>query len=51
MGDYKGAVEAQEIAIAKAKEYLKNGKFAGFILEDTVKEYEAELAKYKEKLK
>jgi len=51
MGDYKGAVEAQEIAIAKAKEYLKNGKFAGFILEETVKEYEAELAKYKEKLK
>lgn len=51
MGDYKGAIEAQEIAIAKAKEYLKNGKFAGFILEDTVKEYEAELAKYKEKLK
>lgn len=51
MGDYKGAVGAQETAIAKAKEYLKNGKFAGFILEDTVKEYEAELAKYQEKLK
>nr|WP_162988789.1 hypothetical protein [Pedobacter schmidteae] len=43
-------VIAEDIAIAKAKEYLKNGKFAGFILEDRVKEYEAELAKYKEKI-
>jgi len=51
MGDYKGAVEAQETAIAKAKEYLKNGKFAGFVLEDTVKEYEAALEKYKKGIK
>lgn len=51
MEDYKGAAEAEEIAIAKAKEYLKNGKFAGFILEDTVKEYEAELVRYKEKIR
>lgn len=51
MGDYKGAAEAEETAIAKAKGYLKAGKFAGFILEDTVKEYEVELAKYKEKIR
>lgn len=51
MGDYKEAAQAQETAIAKAKEYLKNGKFAGFILEDTVKEYEAELANYKKNIK
>lgn len=51
MSDYKGAVQAQEQAIAMAKQYLKDGKFVGFILPATVAEYETQLDKYKKMLK
>jgi tetratricopeptide (TPR) repeat protein len=51
MGDYKAAVESQEKAITEAKESLKEGKYTGFILEDTVKEYEKTLEEYKKNLK
>jgi thiol-disulfide isomerase/thioredoxin len=51
MGDYKGAVEAQEKAIAIGKQYLKDGKFVGFVLPDTITEYEAKLVTYKSKVK
>ena len=51
MNDYKAAVDAQEKAIAIGKEYLKDGKFVGFVLPDTITEYEAKLEKYKEMIK
>ncbi|QDW27908.1 TlpA family protein disulfide reductase [Pedobacter sp. KBS0701] len=51
MGDYKSAAVAQEQAIAKAKEYLKEKKFVGFVMESTVTEYEAKLAEYKKLIK
>lgn len=51
MGDYKQAVEKQDKAVKMAKQYLKEGKFAGFIIEDTIKELEKSLAEYKKKLK
>ncbi|MDD4638422.1 MAG: TlpA disulfide reductase family protein [Bacteroidales bacterium] len=51
MGDFKGAVEAQEKAVAAAKQGLKENKYPGFITEDTIKEYEEVLAGYKTKLK
>lgn len=51
MNDYKGAVQAQEKAIAIGKQYLKDGKFVGFVLPDTITEYEAKLATYKSKIK
>jgi thiol-disulfide isomerase/thioredoxin len=47
MGDKKQAVAHQEKAVTIAKQYLKEGKFAGFILEDSVKEMEKQLAEYK----
>lgn len=50
MGDYKAAVETQEKAVASGKQALKEGKFAGFITEDTVKEDEKTLAAFKKKL-
>lgn len=49
--DYKNAITTQQKAITLAKQALKEGKFAGFILEDTIKEYEQALADYKAKLK
>lgn len=51
MGDYKGAVEAQEKAVNAARQGLKENKYPGFITEDTIKEYEETLAGYKTKLK
>ncbi|MBV4358718.1 TlpA family protein disulfide reductase [Pinibacter aurantiacus] len=51
MGDYKTAVETQQLAIDSAKQSLKEGKFAGFILQSTVDEYEKTLANYKKNLK
>lgn len=51
MGDYKQAVAYQQKAVNTGKQYLKEGKFAGFIIEDTIKELEAPLAEYKKKLK
>ena len=51
MDDYKSAVEAQEKAISIGKQYLKEGKFVGFVLPDTITEYEAKLATYKSKVK
>ncbi|MBV7529662.1 TlpA disulfide reductase family protein [Chitinophaga sp. sic0106] len=51
MGDYKNAVNYQQQAVDAGKQYLKEGKFAGFILEDTVKEMEAKLAEFKKQLK
>lgn len=50
MGDYKTAVETQEKSIAGARQALKEGKFTGFITEDTIKEDEKTLAEYKKKL-
>lgn len=47
MNDYKSAVQYQEKAIATARQLLKEGKFAGFIMEDTIKESEKKLADYK----
>lgn len=47
MDDYKAAIEMQEKAVKSAKQSLKEGKFPGFIMEDTVKELEATLAEYK----
>jgi len=49
--DYKMAVETQEKAIESAKQAIKDGKFVGFITDDTIKELEEELVGYKEKLK
>jgi tetratricopeptide (TPR) repeat protein len=51
MNDYKNAVQYQEKAIATARQLLKEGKFAGFIMEDTIKESEKKLAGYKKELK
>lgn len=51
MGDYKGAVEAQDKAVSTAKQALKENKYPGFITEDIIKEYEETLAGYKTKLK
>ncbi|MGN8038707.1 TlpA family protein disulfide reductase [Chitinophaga sp. 22321] len=51
MGDYKQAVEKQGKALAAGKQYLKEGKFAGFIIKDTITELEKQLAEYKKKLK
>lgn len=51
MNDYKSAVQYQEKAIATARQFLKEGKFAGFIMEDTIKESEKKLAGYKKELK
>lgn len=51
MKDFKKAAEAQQEAITIAKGYLKDGQFAGFILEDHVKEMEKKLADYKQKKK
>jgi thiol-disulfide isomerase/thioredoxin len=48
--DYKKAVEMQEKAIAIAKQCIKEGKYVGFIMDDTVKEFEETLKGYKEKL-
>ncbi len=50
MGDYKAAVEMQEKSLASAKQDLKEGKFAGFVTEDTIKEGEKALTVYKKKL-
>lgn len=50
MGDFAAAVENQEKSVSEAKLALKEGKFAGFITEDTIKEAEKELAEYKKKL-
>lgn len=49
--DYKNAVATQQKALTLAKQALKEGKFAGFILEDTIKEYEKTLGEYKSHLK
>jgi tetratricopeptide (TPR) repeat protein len=51
MGDYKSAVDAQELAIVKAREYLKNEKFIGFVTEDQIKEYQEKILKYKAQIK
>ncbi|HEX6432009.1 MAG TPA: TlpA disulfide reductase family protein [Niastella sp.] len=50
MGDYKTAVETQEKSVTDAKKSLKEGKFAGFVTEETVSEGEKTLAEYKKKL-
>ncbi len=47
MGDYKKAVESLEKGIKAGKELLKEGKYAGFITEDSIKEQEKQLAEYK----
>jgi len=51
MKDYKSAVEYQEKTVSSAREALKEGKFAGFILPDKVTEFETVLDEYKKKLK
>ncbi|MBS1562856.1 MAG: TlpA family protein disulfide reductase [Bacteroidetes bacterium] len=51
MGDYAKAAETEEHAIMLGKQALKDGKFAGFIREDTIKEYEKTLAGYKSHVK
>jgi thiol-disulfide isomerase/thioredoxin len=51
MGDMAEAVKTQQHAIDLAKQNLKDGKFAGFVTEDVVKEFEASLAKYKNQTK
>ncbi|SHM80961.1 Thiol-disulfide isomerase or thioredoxin [Chitinophaga jiangningensis] len=51
MDDYKNAVIYQQQAVDAGKQYLKEGKFTGFILEDTVKEMETKLAEFKKHLK
>ncbi|SFD22648.1 Thiol-disulfide isomerase or thioredoxin [Chitinophaga sp. CF118] len=51
MNDYKSAVQYEEKAITTARQLLKEGKFAGFIMEDTIKESEKKLAGYKKELK
>jgi len=51
MNDYKNAVQYQEKAVATARQFLKEGKFAGFIMEDTIKESEKKLDDYKKELK
>lgn len=50
-GEYEAAVKIQKKTIDLAKQALKEGKYAGFILEDTVKGYEKTLENYKKKLK
>ncbi|BAV05030.1 thiol-disulfide isomerase-like thioredoxin [Filimonas lacunae] len=51
MEDYKKAVENQEKAIAEGKQAIKDKKFIGFIMDDTIKGYEKVLSEYKSKLK
>lgn len=51
MGNFKMAVASQTKAIEIAKQNLKEGKYAGFIREDLIKEYEATLAEYQKQLK
>jgi thiol-disulfide isomerase/thioredoxin len=51
MGDYKEAVDKQQKAVEMARRALKEGKYAGFVMEDTVVEYEKTLNDYKKKLK
>ena len=46
-GERKAAVEAQEIAIALAKEEVKDPKFGGRVFDYTITEYEETLKKYK----
>lgn len=46
-GDFKSAVEYEEMAITGAKQALKDGLFIGTILEYTPEEYEEQLNKYK----
>ncbi|WP_346320891.1 TlpA disulfide reductase family protein [Chitinophaga sp. YIM B06452] len=51
MGDYKQAIGTLEKSIKTGKELLKEGKFAGFVTEDSIKEQETQLAEYKKALK
>ncbi len=50
-GKMESAIDAQEKAIAAAKQELKDGKFAGYVFDYTVTDYEATLKKYKKTLK
>ena len=50
MGDYKRAAETQEKAITLARQSLKEGKHAGFIMEETVKTYQTSLDEFKKHL-
>jgi thiol-disulfide isomerase/thioredoxin len=49
-GDYKMAVETQQIVVNEAKEALNAGKYAGFVTKDTLDKYEKALAEYKSHL-
>lgn len=50
-GENKLAVEAEEKAIAAAKEEVKDPKFAGRVFEYTITDYEQTLTKYKKGIK
>lgn len=47
MGDYKQAVENEQLAIDEGKQALKENKFPGLVMDTTIKDYEANLEKYK----
>lgn len=48
-GDFKSAIEYQQMAVESAREALKAGKYLGTILDYTVTDYEEKLAEYKKK--
>jgi thiol-disulfide isomerase/thioredoxin len=50
-GDVKAAVEAEEKAVAAAKEEIKDPKFGGRVFDYTITGYEETLGKYKKALK
>lgn len=51
MGDFRKAAETMEKSVKIGKELLKEGKFAGFITEDSIKEQEKLLAEFKKAIK